>query len=251
MIPNSVKLNKIKNKNISVYNSMKPLLLLHLTFGYDYGLYRSKSVIKNNFIKYFCVILVTAIFLLISYRESSLKTKNFNLHLYPLQYSVEALLIIFSYGTKILNHLKNYDQIDDLLKIDEKYYKSLKKNIIIYIILTLCLCISYILTLCLQIHSFEISYLLLFVLDLSNILRINLFGIIYYRVNLLKKTIENYYGTILNKDRKLNINIDATVFLQIYKLIADQLYDFKSTIDSLVSFLFIYPSILFLCHVFS
>lgn len=233
MIPNKVKENPKEKIKYGVFYALKPILMLQLIFGYDYGLFRKKNIFLRVLVKYICILVVIGKFSTALYAELCQNDEK-TLFIHPVHYFGEAFSVIFCYGPKIINHLKSYNRIDDLLNVNEKYYRKLKRNNIVYITLMFCVTIIYMTNLSFEKQKLKISCILFFTLDVSNILRVNFFNIIRYRARLLREKMEiKYSSEIVDKQTKINSDND-TVFIEIYKQLSDHLFDFKHTIDTLV-----------------
>lgn len=221
-----------------VTEALKPILVLHLFFGYDYGLFKQ----NNIFVKYVIKIISTGIVVVLSligvYQEMFNEELN-SFFIYPIQYFFEALMIIYFYGWKILDSLDKFNEMDRIMNIKNKYYENLRRNNIILIIIASIAMVLYMAVLILQNKKLMVKSLLFFILDISNILRISFFSLIRYRMKKLRKLIDNYYTpTDLNKGAKKTVPtfINPLLHVKLYKIITEHLYNFKQYIELTVSF---------------
>lgn len=219
--------------------SLNSLFFLHLLFGYDYGLIGSSVKIKR-LVNIVCTIIILSLIttvLLIEIRSQHVDA----LVAFPLQYMVEGLTTIFIYGPRIIKHLNRYNEIDEKLKIEEKYYKKIKIDTIVSIFALLLLSLAYMGSRMFRENgSFNISTLFLFVLDISFILRLTLFDLIRYRMIKLRKNIEMHYAqeSFEGPNKKIS-DTDPEYHLPIYKSMADQLDDVNKCIGFTFTFSFL------------
>lgn len=228
---------KPRFKDSKLKNSMNPIFKLHFIFGYDYGLFRTKSVTVQKLIKVACTIIVFVLAIIVLIIEIITEDLN-TMYLFGIQYCIEALTTIYIFGHRIINHFNRYEEIDEKLRIKDKHYKKIKWDAIISMIAILLLTLAY-----MGSRNFEngkiikASCMFIFILDISFILRINLFNSIHYRIMKLRKYIEKYYAPELycNESQTKCNEMNGQLHLTLYKRIADQYDDINKSIGLLVS----------------
>lgn len=229
--------------NSKVLDSLKPLFLLQLMFGYDYGLYRHKGLIIRFIIKSLCTLIIFVLPGLVIYLE--FVSGDFDIMIiFPVQYFIEALTIVYVYGPRIINNLNKYNDIDEKLKIRDKDYKKFKWYNIIYVLALLLLSLAYTSSLSTERDKgLKASSFFLFILDISFALRLNFLSVILYRVKLLRKCIEKQHTTRVLVDEKSSSNkmpiISPKLYVPLYKDLADQLDDINKCIGFPVSIIYI------------